>query len=253
MVDWLLPGTLDFPPTSKAWGAESDAPGLLAAGGDLSPARLMAAYRQGIFPWFSADQPILWWSLAPRMVLPVEEFRLTRSLRKTLRHFLRTPGCTIRVDSATAEVISACASTPREGQRGTWIVPDMQQAFVELADQGVVHSVETWVDGELVGGLYGVALGQMFYGESMFAHRTDASKLALCYLVSHCRALNIPWIDCQQQTAHLASLGARPVARDVFEAHLAQHAHGPNAGPWVYRPQHWAWLLGADAPLVLPS
>jgi leucyl/phenylalanyl-tRNA--protein transferase len=240
-LPWLH-GDSPFPPTSQALGPETDAPGLLAAGGDLSPERLTEAYRHGIFPWFGEGQPLLWWSTDPRMVLPVDEFKLSRSLRKTLQRFLRTPGCEIRFDGDAPAVIAACAAAPREGQDGTWIVPDMVEAYVRLHRLGRVHSVETWVDGELVGGLYGVALGRMFFGESMFARRTDASKIALAALVAFCRAQDIALIDCQQQTAHLASLGARPIPRPRFEAHLRQAVAAPGPGRWAYDPGCWIHL-----------
>ena len=240
-LPWLH-GDSPFPPTSQALGRETDAPGLLAAGGDLSPARLIEAYRHGIFPWFGEGQPLLWWSTDPRMVLPVAEFKLSRSLRKTLLRFLRTPGCEIRFDGDAPAVIAACAGAPREGQDGTWIVPEMVQAYDRLHRLGWVHSVETWVEGQLVGGLYGVALGRMFFGESMFARRTDASKLALAALVAFCRAHGITLIDCQQETAHLASLGARPIPRSRFEAHLRQAVAAPGPGSWAYDPACWIHL-----------
>ncbi|MBB3294146.1 leucyl/phenylalanyl-tRNA--protein transferase [Mitsuaria sp. BK045] len=247
MIPWLDDDSLDFPSTRRALGPRSDAPGLLAAGGDLRPARLRAAYARGIFPWYGEGQPILWWTTDPRMVLKTADFKLSRSLRKTLARFIRTPGCEIRVDSAAATVLKACASTPRDGQDGTWIVPEMQQAYLQLARDGTVHTVETWMDGELAGGLYGVNLGRMFYGESMFMRRTDASKIALAALVCLCREFGIPWIDCQQQTAHLASLGAAPVTREAFEAHLDAHAHLPAPGDWTYHPRLWAHLGLGDA------
>ncbi|WAC71155.1 leucyl/phenylalanyl-tRNA--protein transferase [Roseateles sp. SL47] len=246
MIPWLDDDSLEFPPTRRALGPRSDAPGLLAAGGDLRPARLRAAYAQGIFPWYSEGQPILWWSTEPRMVLKTADFKLSRSLRKTLARFRRTPGCDIRVDTATDVVLKACASTPRDGQAGTWILPDMQQAYLQLAQEGTVHSVETWMDGELVGGLYGVNLGRMFYGESMFMRRTDASKIALAALVCLCREHGIPWIDCQQQTGHLASLGAAPVTRAAFESHLAQYVGQPAPQDWTYHPRLWAHLEAGD-------
>ena len=187
MVPWIE--TADpLPPTAQALGPHSDAPGLLAAGRDLSNDRLEEAYRRGIFPWFSPGQPVLWWSPSPRMVLPVHDFKVSRSLRKTLRRFIATPGCEVRMDTAFERVIQACSSTPREGQAGTWIVPAMVQAYTAWHRAGRVHSVETWIDGELVGGLYCVAIGRMVFGESMFAHRTDASKIALAALVAHCTA-----------------------------------------------------------------
>ncbi len=247
-LPWLH-GDTPFPPTSRALGPDTDAPGLLAAGGDLSPQRLVDAYRHGIFPWYGEGQPLLWWTTDPRMVLPVAEFRLSRSLRKTLQRFLRTPGCEVRFDGDTPAVIAACAGTPREGQAGTWIVPDMVQAYIGLHRAGVVHSVEAWVEGRLAGGLYGVNLGRMFYGESMFAHRTDASKIALAALVAFCRAEGIALIDCQQETRHLASLGARPIARAAFEAHLRSVVAQPPPARWAYDPGCWTHLgLRPDDP-----
>jgi leucyl/phenylalanyl-tRNA--protein transferase len=242
MVPWLEEHSLDFPPTSLALDPFSGAPGLLAAGGDLSPARLRQAYSRGIFPWYGEGQPILWWSTAPRMVLQTRHFKLTRSLRKTIARFARTPGCEIRVDSATPEVLHACANAPREGQSGTWILTEMQEAYAALAREGTVHSVETWIDGELAGGLYGVNLGRMFYGESMFARRTDASKIALAALVCLCRQHGIAWIDCQQNTEHLASLGAFEVTREDFEGHLARTVKLPAPSDWSYDPALWRLL-----------
>ena len=183
MIQWIDDNT-PLPPTQRAMGADDEAPGLLAAGGRVTPQRLEEAYRHGVFPWFSPGQPTLWWSPDPRMVLPLAEFRIAHSLRKTLRRFMRSPGCEIRIDSAFERVMLACANTPREGQRGTWILPTMVDAYTRWHRAGRVHSVETWVDGELVGGLYGVSIGRMFFGESMFAHATDASKIALCALVA---------------------------------------------------------------------
>lgn len=246
MIVRLHPHSLAFPDPSTALGADSEAPGLLAVGGDLTPERLIEAYRQGIFPWFGEGQPILWWSPDPRMVLQVDRFRLHTSLRKTLRRHLATPGCEVRVNHDPAAVIRACASTPREGQGGTWIVPAMQQAYAELARRGVVQSVETWVNGVCVGGLYGLRLRSMFFGESMFAHATDASKIALAYLVCLCRRDRLPWIDCQQNTRHLASLGAAEVSGNAFREHLRQHAgEGPvqPAQPWTYDAAAWEFLL----------
>ncbi len=231
-----------FPPASQSWGAGSDAPGLLAAGSDLSVPRLLAAYAGGIFPWFSHGQPILWWSPDPRMVLPVAEFRLHRSLRRTLQRFRATPGCQIRVDSAFAQVIAACSGTPRAGQSGTWIVPAMVDAYIALHRAGHAHSVETWVDGQLVGGLYCVAIGKAVFGESMFAHASDASKIALAALVALCRAQGVQLIDCQQNTAHLASLGAREITRAAFLQHVA-HASTLGAWDWQFSPLYWNALL----------
>jgi len=247
-LPWLH-GDTPFPPTGLALGPETEAPGLLAAGGDLGPARLVDAYRHGIFPWYGEGQPLLWWSTDPRMVLPVAEFKLSRSLRKTLQRFLRTPGCAFRFDGDTPSVIAACAAAPREGQDGTWIVPEMVEAYVQLHRLGIVHSVEAWVDGRLVGGLYGVNLGRMFYGESMFARCTDASKLALAALIAFCRSEGIRLIDCQQQTSHLASLGARPIPREAFEAHLRVAVAQPGPRRWAYDPGCWKSLdLRLDEP-----
>ena len=246
MIVRLHPHSLAFPDPSTALGADSEAPGLLAVGGDLRPERLIAAYRLGIFPWYGEGQPLLWWSPDPRMVLQVAQFKLHPSLRKTLRRFLRTPGCEVRVNHDPAAVIRACASTPREGQGGTWIVPAMQAAYAELARQGVVQSVETWVNGVCVGGLYGLRLRQMFFGESMFAHATDASKIALAYLMALCRRDGLPWIDCQQNTRHLASLGAAEVSSAAFREHLRQHAGEGPAHPaprWAYDAAAWEFLL----------
>jgi leucyl/phenylalanyl-tRNA---protein transferase len=178
MLTWIDDHTA-LPPARLALGADSDAPGLVAAGGRVTPARLEEAYRHGIFPWYGPGQPVLWWSPDPRMVLPVAEFRLSHSLRKTLRRFRRSAGCELRFDSDFRRVIEACAQTPRRGQEGTWIVPALLEAYVDWHEDGAVHSAETWIDGELVGGLYFVAIGRMCFGESMFAHRTDASKIAL--------------------------------------------------------------------------
>ena len=178
------------------------------------------------------------------MVLYVDEFRFARSLRKTVRRFAERPGCELRIDSALRRVIEACATTPRDGQRGTWIVPEMVDAYCAWhRDGGAVHSFETWIDGELAGGLYGVSLGRMFFGESMFAHRTDASKIALAALVAFCRANGIGLVDCQQNTAHLASFGAREVSRAAFESELAQRLGGSAVADWTYHPEHWARLL----------
>ena len=249
MLTWIVHPEQPLPPTAAALPADSSAPGLLAAGGELTPRRLHEAYARGIFPWYSEGQPVLWWSPDPRMVLPVAALRLSRSLRRTLRRFVATPGCEVRIDGAFERVIAACAATPREGQTGTWIQPELRAAYTAWHREGAVHSFETWVDGRLVGGLYGVGLGRMFFGESMFAHATDASKIALAALVAFCRAEGIALIDCQQRTEHLASLGAREIARPVFEGHLAGAVAQPAPRDWTYHRSHWAELglaPGAD-------
>ena len=241
MPSWIDDFT-PLPPTRLAQRAGQEAPGLLAVGGRLTPARLEEAYRSGIFPWYGPGQPVLWWSPDPRMVLPVERFRLHRSLRKTLRRFIATPGSEVRFDSAFRRVIEACAGTPREGQDGTWIVPAMVDAYTAWHRRGRVHSVETWIDGELAGGLYCVAIGRMVFGESMFSHRPDASKIALAALVAFCRARGVPLIDCQQNPGHLASLGAHEVPRTVFETHLTQVVDTADILDWTYDPSHWVHL-----------
>lgn len=245
-LPWLEPGE-PFPDVSRAWGPSQPAPGLLAAGGTLDVPTLTSAYARGIFPWFSEGQPILWWSPDPRMVLQVDAFRLHRSLRKTLAQFRLDPRCEIRVDSAFDHVIRACAHSPRPGQSGTWIVPQMVAAYQALAKAGLAHSVETWIDGELVGGLYCVALGGAVFGESMFTRVPDASKIALAALVALCRQYGVSLIDCQQNTRHLASLGAHETARGAFVKHVAQALQAP--GPiWRFEPVYWTQLLPPAAP-----
>jgi len=241
MLNWIDDDD-PLPPTQRALGADSDAPGLLAAGGRLTPQRLDEAYRRGIFPWFSPGQPVLWWSPDPRMVLPVAQFKVSKSLGKTLRRFVRHPRCELRIDSAFERVIDACARTPREGQAGTWIVPQMVAAYTDWHRRGRVHSVETWVDGQLVGGLYCVAIGRMVFGESMFAWASDASKIALAALVAFCRAHGVRLIDCQQNTGHLASLGAHEVSRNTFEQHLSLVSGEPEIADWTYDSRMWLQL-----------
>ncbi len=240
-LPWLAAGEA-FPAVEQAWGAEDPVPGLLAAGGALDVETLANAYRRGIFPWFSDGQPILWWSPDPRMVLRVPDFRLHRSLRKTLRRFQDDPACEVRFDTAFDAVIEACARSPRPGQSGTWIVADMVRAYQALHRAGMAHSVETWVNGELVGGLYVVAIGRAVFGESMFARATDASKIALAALVGFCRRENLPLIDCQQNTRHLASLGAGEIPRQRFVSEVQALAVQP--GPtWRFDSVYWSALM----------
>ncbi len=231
-----------LPPTARALGAGSDAPGLLAVGGSVTPARLEEAYRMGVFPWYSPGQPPLWWSPDPRMVLPVAEFKPSKTLRKTLRRFTADPRCEVRIDHAFGEVITTCAATPRPGQQGSWITPEIIDAYVRWHQQGRAHSVETWIDGELAGGLYGVGIGAMFFGESMFARRSDASKIALAALVAFCREHGITLIDCQQHTSHLAGFGARDIPRKAFEAHLARTLDAAGPPQWAYHRCLWGQL-----------
>ncbi|MFA6120139.1 MAG: leucyl/phenylalanyl-tRNA--protein transferase [Sideroxydans sp.] len=208
----LLQGDEGFPPVARALTQPN---GLLAAGGDLSPTRLLKAYRNGIFPWFSPGDPILWWSPDPRMVLFPAELKLSTSLKKTLRK----GGFDVKVDHAFEQVVRACAA-PRQGENGTWIVDEMIAAYCELHRIGHAHSVEVWMEGELVGGLYGVALGKMFYGESMFSRRTDGSKIAFAHMAKQLERRGFGMIDCQMYTPHLASLGAREIPRAEFIARL---------------------------------
>lgn len=244
-IPWLVPGQ-DFPPASQAWGENSPAPGLLAGGGVLDVDTLRRAYSQGIFPWYSEGQPTLWWSPNPRMVLDVSQFRVHSSFRKTLDKFRNTPGHEIRMDSAFERVIQACSTSPREGQSGTWIVPDMITAYSQLHKAGFAHSVETWINGTLVGGLYCVALGKSVFGESMFSYSTDASKIALAALVSFCRHHGIRQIDCQQNTRHLASLGAHEISRDLFVTQMATDLV-QTAPAWEFDPLYWRELLPLKA------
>jgi leucyl/phenylalanyl-tRNA---protein transferase len=242
VITWLRAPDDPLPDTRQALGPGSEAPGLLAAGGELGPARLAEAYSKGVFPWYSEGQPVLWWSPDPRMVLIVDEFKLSNSLRKTIAKFNRTPSHEVRIDSAFERVIGACASTPREGQGGTWIVPEMVTAYAAWHTLGRVHSVETWIDGELAGGLYGVSLGRMFFGESMFSHRTDASKIALAALVCFCREHGVTMIDCQQRTGHLVSMGGRELPRSEFEARLTPRLGEADIVDWTYHPALWRHL-----------
>lgn len=237
---WLAPGE-PFPPVSSAWGIDSPAPGLLAAGGALTVEALLRAYSHGIFPWFSHGQPILWWSPDPRMVLQTEAFRVHRSFRKTLRRFMATPGSEIRFDTAFTDVITSCAASPRPGQSGTWIVPEMVKAYTALHQAGHAHSVETWIDGALAGGLYCVAIGRAVFGESMFTRTPDASKIALAALVAFCRRHDMPMIDCQQNTAHLASFGAREIPRPSFTLKVDELVKCPPPS-WQFDPVYWREL-----------
>ena len=223
----LLRDNAPFPPLERALRAPN---GLLAMGGDLSPARLLDAYRHGIFPWFNAEDPILWWSPDPRMVLFPPEFKITRSLRKTLHR----KEFEVRTDSAFEQVMRACAA-PRNGQPGTWIHKEMIASYAALHRMGHAHSVETWMDGKLAGGLYGVAIGRMFYGESMFSNRTDASKIALAHLAAQLARWNFGMIDCQMNTPHLATLGAREIPRMKFIESLQELInYAGRESPWEF-------------------
>ena len=237
MIPWLETHS-PFPDVSEA--LTLDAPGLLAAGADLSPQRLLAAYQRGIFPWFSEGQPILWWSTDPRMVLMTGQFRVSDSLRKALRKVERSMQeggpWEVRFDSAFEQVMRACAA-PRKDGPGTWISDEIIDGYTGLHALGYAHSSELWRDGELVGGAYGVCIGRMFYGESMFARVTDGSKIALAFLVDFLRSQGVRMIDCQQETAHLASLGAAPVSRAVFLEHLRSAIGEPPVSGWGLPPR----------------
>ena len=214
-----------FPPLSQAMREPA---GLLAAGGDLHPTRLLAAYQQGVFPWYSAQQPILWWAPDPRMVLFPDEFAISRTLRKTLRNEIFST----RLDSAFGATIRACAA-PRRSGPDTWLNSTMIASYEALHNLGFGHSVETYCADQLVGGLYGLQLGQVFFGESMFSRQPDASKVALVRLVEECRSRDIKLIDCQVASNHLASLGAREVSRSKFVALLQRFARRVPAGSWA--------------------
>jgi leucyl/phenylalanyl-tRNA--protein transferase len=228
MIPWLDPHD-PFPPVERALREPN---GLLAAGGDLSPERLVDAYGRGIFPWFSEDDPLLWWSPDPRMVLFPGELHVSRSLRRTVE----SGRFTLTLDRAFADVMAGCAE-PRGDAAGTWITDDMVEAYGALAERGFAHSVETWVDGRLAGGLYGVAIGHMFYGESMFSRESDASKVALVTLARQLERWGFEMIDCQMSTGHLASLGARDIPRAAFLERMRRLVRQPGiSGPWTLDP-----------------
>jgi leucyl/phenylalanyl-tRNA--protein transferase len=224
MIPWLESGD-PFPPVEEAL---RDPNGLLAAGDELSTERLLQAYERGIFPWFGEGDPVLWWSPDPRMVLGTDAVHVSRSLRKRLR----SGRFRVTADTAFPLVMGACAE-PRPDQDGTWITRDVYDAYCTLATLGVAHSIETWEGDTLVGGLYGVAIGRMFFGESMFARRSDASKVALVYGVRQLRRWGFPLIDCQMSTSHLASLGARTVSRAEFLSVVRRYVKMPPVpAPW---------------------
>jgi leucyl/phenylalanyl-tRNA---protein transferase len=219
MIPWLRSGD-PFPPVERALEEPN---GLLAAGADLSVARLITAYERGIFPWYSDGQPVLWWSPDPRMVLFPDKLKIPRSLKKRLAR----RDYEVTADSAFEEVIRGCAA-PRRGHDGTWITEDMTEAYVRLHRAGYAHSIETWIGGRLAGGLYGVALGRMYYGESMFTRVPDASKIALVHLVRQLERLDFGMIDCQMATAHLARFGACEIPRAGFVRKLGELVNYPR-------------------------
>jgi leucyl/phenylalanyl-tRNA--protein transferase len=228
VIPWLDVGE-PFPPVTSALRSPN---GLLAAGADLSTARLLDAYARGIFPWFGEGDPPLWWSPDPRMVLWLSELHVSRSLRRTIR----SQRYEVTLDRAFRDVMLGCAE-PRGDRDDTWITDEMVDAYVRLADDGYGHSVEVWSGPNLAGGLYGVALGRMFFGESMFSRGPDASKVALALLIKQLERWDFELIDCQMATAHLASLGAREIPRSEFLRHVERLAQLPGiASPWVLDP-----------------
>lgn len=234
-LHWIEPGSPPHFPDPRH--ALRDPDGLLAAGGDLTPERLVAAYREGIFPWYSDGQPILWWSPDPRAVLFPERIRITRSLNKTLK----SGRFQVTFDAAFQEVIDACAE-PREGQSGTWITREMRGAYIVLHKLGIAHSVECWQEERLVGGLYGVAVGQVFFGESMFTRVSDASKVGLVHLAGQLEEWGFRIIDCQQTTGHLLSMGAVEIPRPEFLNWVKEGRDRPGPSApwrlhWTYRPE----------------
>jgi len=238
MIPFLGPAD-PFPPVERALDSPD---GLLAAGADLSVGRLIDAYTHGIFPWFNEGDPILWWSPDPRMVLVPAQFHASKSLKRRLR----TPGLTVTFDTAFARVLDECAA-PRDGDPGTWLVPAMRRAYVALHESGLAHSVEVWQDGVLVGGVYGVAIGRMFYGESMFSRRPDGSKVALARLAAQLDRWGFPLFDCQLETDHLASLGATTMPRRAFVRQVARLVREPDrSGPWRFDSD----LAMHDAPMA---
>jgi leucyl/phenylalanyl-tRNA--protein transferase len=254
-LPWLDLDT-PFPDPETALTERDGAAGLLAAGADLSPARLLEAYRNGIFPWFSDEQPVLWWSTDPRMVLQTADFHVSHSLRKTLKKIDRSQRdggpWQIRFDSAFERVMQECAG-PRPDGAGTWISQQIIDGYLGLHRLGFAHSAELWHQGELVGGAYGVCIGRMFYGESMFARLPDASKITLAYLVHFLRSEGVELIDCQQQTSHLATLGARPFARSEFLARMKAAIARPAIANWQPRLLADGFLSGDTVNKALPT
>ena len=239
MIPWLEDGA-PFPSVATALTEQDGAAGLLAAGAELNAERLLEAYLEGIFPWFSDGEPVLWWSPDPRMVLMTDDFVMRDSLRKKLRQCGRNPHIHFTFDNAFTRVMQACAEPRISAQgrvSGTWITSPIIAAYTELHQRGFAHSCEMWQDGQLVGGLYGVALGRMFYGESMFARVTDASKMALALSVHFLRQNGVKMIDCQQQTNHLASLGGKAISRQQFIQHIHHATQQAEITNWTITPE----------------
>lgn len=210
-----IDGDCEFPPLNQALCEPN---GLIAIGGDLSAARLLSAYKQGIFPWFNEGEPVMWWSPNPRMVLFPIELKISNSLKKKLKN----NAFETRMDTAFQAVVTACSQTPRNSQAGTWISPEMIEAYCELHRLGYATCAESWLDDKLVGGCYGVKIGRMFYGESMFHHVTDSSKVAFVHLVNHLKNQGVDMIDCQMKTPLLTSFGGREIPREEFMQNLTK-------------------------------
>ncbi len=238
-LPWINPGDA-FPPTTEAFTLDEGANGLLAAGADLSAARLKQAYGLGIFPWFSEGEPVLWWTPNPRMVLMLDEFKISTSFRKTIRRAAHDAEVEIIADADFVQTMHACGA-PRAAQSGTWINPMMIEAYQGLHRIGLAHSVEVRRSGTVVGGLYCVSVGRMVFGESMFSRETDASKLALAALVAWMRRHGGLVIDCQQRTQHLASLGGREISRSAFESLITPLVKDATL-PWSTKPMTRAVL-----------
>lgn len=226
MLPWLQDSNTPFPPIDQAL---EDPNGLLAAGGELTPERLISAYRQGIFPWYSPGEPVLWWSPNPRCVVTPDKLHVSRSMRKRLNK----DDYIVQFDCNFSAVIAACAE-PRSDQDGTWITQDIQHAYIQLHQLGIAHSVEVYMEGELVGGLYGLAIGKLFFGESMFSRRTNASKIAFIKLVEQLEKWGYALVDCQVTNDHLLSLGAYEIPRTEFQAYLKQHLDRPVDHVWQF-------------------
>lgn len=241
-VTWL--GADDpFPNPLLSKDPDPSVPGLIAVSDRIYPGQLARAYQAGIFPWYSENQPVLWWSPDPRMVLKPTNFKCHESLKKTIRHFLSDPSKQIMVDDDFGSVVRSCATTPRKEQDGTWITHEIMNAYTNLHEQGHAHSIAITENNQLIGGLYCVAFGGMVFGESMFSRQTDASKLALAALCAWCAKNIVEMIDCQQETTHLRSLGGAPISREIFLAHLQNALKQSNIEiPWTFNKEilgHW--------------
>ncbi len=228
-IPWIEPHRPLFPSPRTFVQDDPELPDdLLALSDSMDEHLLLTAYRQGIFPWYSEGQPVMWWCTSPRMVLDTRQINISDSLRKKLKQVLKNPSWEIKIDTAFRDVITACAKSQRKDQDGTWITDEIIEHYAQLNQRGIAHSVETWFEDKLVGGLYGINLGTMFYGESMFRHVTDASKIALAALCAWGVEVGIDLIDCQQQTSHLKMMGAHPISKDSFLDWIESHIDQPS-------------------------